>query len=111
MNLNEKKKKMQIIKIRNVFDRDININEEIEIYVKFILLDKYLGQTKISFLFQILNNQFDSYIETDKIEKEFKLTLSNLFNVNITTEKCYTPTIYKLKSNVNFFNLDFNGII
>ena len=107
----DREKKHNLIEIRNVFDRDININEEIEIYIKFILLDKYLGQTKISFLFQILNNKFESYIETDKIVKEFKLTSSNLFNVNITTEKCYTPTIYKLKSNVNFFNLDFNAIL
>ena len=104
--------KNDTISVENIFDRIYQNNEEITFYIKLKINNKNEGNIRQFYYFAIKNIRKETYIITENIvEVSYQTNLASLFHVNITTEDCYNPTIYKLKVIINYFSLQENGML
>ena len=99
------------ILVENVFDRVYLMNEVLEFYITLKISNKNEGNIKQYYYFEIQNSNEDTYLTLDGLfVASYQIELASLFQVKITTEDCYVPTIYKIKYKINYFKLQPNGM-
>ena len=107
----EERYKITIL-VKNILKRKININDKVVFYIKLKVLDKYMGYNSHSYYIEIITPQNKIYLKSEKdFQVPFQIDNSCIFQANITTDDCYTPTIYKLKLIVSYFKFHLNGML